>query len=216
MEIIPWLALCTFGIAALVSLRSFTHDFPFELKALSVLWIILFLLDVTGNIMKEKEIHNHWLYNIFGWLFYLPLAWLYYRRITGPWMRKLIKLFVVVFTLLIIVDSLFLEGVRQLQSLIIVCGGASVIFMATGYMRQLYISESNEKISKDPWFWFSVAFILYFGGSVPYLGMFNYLLEHYRDFAAVYYYFINISFTILLHCLIITGFLCRTNYQKLS
>lgn len=215
-EIISWFALCVFGAAAIVSLRSFTRDFPQELKMLSVLWVVLFIIDVVGHIMREKNIHNHWLYNIFGWLFYLPLAGLYYRVMESLFVRKLIKIFAVVFTLLIIADSIFLEGVKQLQSIIIVCGGAAITFMAAAYVRQLYISESNEKISRDPWFWFSVAFIVYFGASVPYLGMFNYLWEHYQDFAAVYYFYINISFTILLHLLIITGFLCRTNYRKSS
>lgn len=215
-EIISWLALSVFGAAAIISLRSFINDFPVELKIFSALWVLLFIIDVIGNIMREMNIHNHWLYNIFGWLFYLPLAGLYYRILESAFIRKLVKLFAVIFTLLIIVDSLFIEGVKQLQSIIIVCGGASVTFMAAAYLRQLYISESNEKISRDPWFWFSVALIVYFGASVPYLGMFNYLWEHYEDFAAVYYFYINISFTILLHCLIITGFLCRTNYRKSS
>jgi hypothetical protein len=215
-EIISWLALGVFGAAALISLRSFINNFPAQLKALSILWVALFVIDLGGHVMKEKGIHNHWLYNIFGWLFYLPLALLYLRNIISPTIRKLIKLFIVAFPLLIVIDSAFLEGVRQLQSVIIVCGGAGITFMAAAYMRQLFLSDSNEKISRDPWFWFSFAFIVYFGASVPYLGMFNYLWENYKDFAAVYYFYINMFFTIVLHCLIITGFLCRTNYRKSS
>lgn len=214
--IIQWVALTVFGAAALVSLRSFRNDFPVVMKSLSVLWITLFMIDLAGNILRIRNNNNHWLYNIFGWLFYLPLALLYFRVIDSTSIRKAIRVFIPVFFVLIIIDSLLIEGVRQLQSVIIVCGGASIAFMAAAYIRQLYISESNDRISADPWFWFSLAFILYFGTSVPYLGMLNFLWENYPHFAALYYYYINISFTIVLHCLIITGFLCRTNYRKSS
>lgn len=216
IEGIPWLALGMFGAAAVVSLRSFRSDFPADLKGLSILWVVLFLIDVAGTFLKVKNLHNHWVYNIFGWLFYLPLAALYYRKLLHPVMRKGIKWFSIVFILLIITDTAFIEGFRQLQSLVIVIGGAAIIVMAAAYFYQLYYSESNESITGDPWFWFSFAFIVYFGASVPYLGMLNYLWEHYKDFAAVYYFYINMSFTIIMHVLIIKGFLCRTNFQKSS
>jgi hypothetical protein len=211
---ISWLALGIFGTAAIISLRSFRNNFPDELKFLSVLWVVLFLIDVVGTIMRIRNINNLWLYNIFGWLFYLPLAGLYYQKINHPVVRKSIRVFAMLFTMMIVADTLFIEGFRQLQSLIIVIGGTAIIILAAAYMRQLYQSESNENITRDPWFWFSIAFVVYFGGSVPYLGMLNYLWEHYTDFAAVYYFYIYIGFTMVMHCLIIIGFLCRTNFQK--
>lgn len=208
--------MAIFGAAALISLRSLRKNFPADLKLLSILWVILFLIDVAGIIMKTRNMHNHWLYNIFGWLFYLPLAALYYQKINQPVIRLCIKVFAILFTLMIIADTLFIEGFWKLQSLVIVVGGTAIIALAAIYLRQLYFSDSNEKITRDPWFWFSIAFIVYFGASVPYLGMLTYLWENYRDFAAMYYFYINITFTMVMHCLIITGFLCRTNFQKSS
>jgi hypothetical protein len=208
--------MSTFGAAALISLRSFSKDFPADLKLLSIQWVVLFLIEVTGIIMKIRDMNNHWLYNIFGWLWYLPLAGLYYQKINHSFIRIFIKVFAILFTMMIIADTLFIEGFWQLQSLVIVVGGTVIIFLGAAYLRQLYFSESNEKITRDPWFWFSIAFIVYFGASVPYLGMFNYLWEHFSDFAAIYYFYIYITFAMVMHCLIITGFLCRTNFQKSS
>lgn len=213
-EWITWIAFGIFGSAAIISLRSFRNNFPTELKLLSVLWVVLFLIDVVGIIMRIRNLNNLWLYNIFGWLFYLPLVGLYYQKIDHPVIRKSIKVFAMLFTLMIVADTFFIEGFRQLQSLVIVVGGTAIIILAAAYLRQLYLSESNESITHDPWFWFSIAFIVYFGGSVPYLGMLNYMWEHYTHFAAVYYFYIYITFTMMMHGLIITGFLCRTNFQK--
>jgi hypothetical protein len=211
---ISWFALCIFGAAAFVSLRSFRYNFPAELKWLSILWVLLFIIDVGGSFLKARHFRNLWVYNIFGWLFYLPLAALYYQIIDHPVIRKGIKVFAIFFIFLVVFDTLFIEGFHQLQSLVIVTGGTAIIILAGSYLRQLYISDSNEKITRDPWFWFSVGFIVYFGASVPYLGMLNYLWQYYTDFAAVYYSYIYIAFTMLMHCLFITGFLCRTNFQK--
>jgi hypothetical protein len=211
---ISWLALGIFGAAAIISLRSFRNNFPADLKWLSVLWVLLFLIDVGGSILKIRNVHNLWVYNIFGWLFYLPLAALYYQKIDNTIVRKCIRVFAVLFMIMIVADTLFIEGFQRLQSLVIVVGGTAITIIAAAYLRQLYQSESNEKITRDPWFWFSIAFIVYFGGSVPYLGMLNFLWEHYTDFAAVYYFYIYITFTMVMHSLIITGFLCRTNFQR--
>jgi hypothetical protein len=211
---ISWLALCIFGAAAIISLRSFRKDFPADLKWLSILWVVLFMIDVGGSILKIENIHNLWVYNIFGWLFYLPLALLYAKKIDHSFIRKCVRVFAVLFSIVIISDTLFIEGFHQLQSLVIVIGGTAIIILAAAYLRQLYLSDSNDRITRDPWFWFSIAFIVYFGASVPYLGMLNYLWQNYMDFAAVYYYYIYITFTLLMHCLIIIGFLCRTNFQK--
>jgi hypothetical protein len=141
---------------------------------------------------------------------------LYYLKLNSAAIRSVIKVSAILFTLLIIADTLFIEGLHKLQSLVIVCGSATIIALAGAYFWQLYNSGSNERISRDPWFWFSCAFIVYFGASVPYLGMFNYLWSNYQDFFAIYYFYIYISFTILLHTLIIIGFLCRASYQKSS
>lgn len=216
IEWISWFALGTFGTAAVISLRSFRNHLSADLKWLSLLWVFLFCLDVIGNVLKEKNFNNLWLYNIFGWFFYLPLCALYYTKLHQPAIRTFIKIFAAILATLIVVDTFFIEGFRRLQSLVIVVGGAGIICLAGAYFRQLYVSDSSEKISRDPWFWFSFAFIIYFGASVPYLGMLNYLWEHYKDFAAAYYFYVNISFTIVLHCLIITGYLCRINFQKSS
>src|SRR5437870_3445374 len=107
---ISWLALSIFGAAAFISLRSFRNNFPPDLKGLSVLWVLLFMIDVGGSILRARNIHNLWIYNIFGWLFYLPLAALYYKKIENSFIRKCIKVFAILFTLMIVADTLFIEG----------------------------------------------------------------------------------------------------------
>jgi hypothetical protein len=109
LQWISWLALCIFGAAAIISLRSFRKNFPADLKWLSILWVVLFMIDVGGSILKIENIHNLWVYNIFGWLFYLPLTLLYAQKIDHSFIRKCVRVFSILLSIVIISDTLFIE-----------------------------------------------------------------------------------------------------------
>jgi uncharacterized membrane protein YidH (DUF202 family) len=213
-QFISWFPLVFVGAAALTSLISFSHQYPNSLKGFSLLWIFNFCVDLTGHILKHLHIRNHWLYNIYDWIFFICLANLYYRQIKNSYIRALIRGFNLAFPLLIVADTIFIENIMSLQSIIIIAGGGFIIFLAAAYFYQMYMSMENEKITRDPWFWFSFGFIVYFGGTVPFMGMLNYLWEINQEFTNAYYRYISNSFAILMNILVIAGFLCRTNYQK--
>jgi hypothetical protein len=205
--------LLVVGLAAATSLISFKYNYPDTLKKLSLLWVVNFLVDLAGHITKYFDIKNHWLYNCYFWIMYLVLAWLYGSVIQDPYVKKSVKWFLVLFPLLIAADCIAF-GITTLQTPVVVAGGVFMICLAAAYFRELYMSDENEPISRDPWFWFSFGFLIHFGGTIPFLGMLNYLWEHYRGFTSFYYLYFSNTFTILLNILIITGFLCRINYQK--
>jgi len=213
-EFYSTLPLLFVGLAAATSLVSFRYNYPEGLKKLSLFWVFNFFVDLTGHITSHLGIKNHWLYNIYFWIMYLTLAYLYDQQIKNRSVHLSIKWFYIAFPLLVIVDAVT-AGIRDLQSLVIVTGDIFMIFLAVCYFRQLYLSEENEKITRDPWFWFSFGFIIHFGGTVSFLGMLNYLWSNYKEFTSFYYLYFSNSFTILLNILIIFGFLCIRNSQKL-
>lgn len=211
--LISTIPLLVVGCAAAISLISFRYNYPLALKKLSLFWVFNFCIDLSGHIMKYAGVKNHWLYNIYFWLMYLTLAYLYDRQVKNKYVHRGIRLFYIIFPLLVLAESM-VSGIQTLQTMMLVTGSVSMIFLAAAYFRQLYLSEDNETVTQDPWFWFSFGFILYFGCTVPFLGMLNYLWGHYKEFTNFYYsYFCN-SFAILLNLLIITGFLCQRNSQK--
>jgi hypothetical protein len=211
--ILLYLPISVVGLAAATSLLSFRYNYTVSLKMFSILLVFNFLADLAGNITKLLEIKNHWLYNISFWIYFVSLAYLYGRQIESNIIRYIIHGFYVLFAIIALTESIK-SGIEELQTNIFVLGGSFIIFLSTAYFRQLYISEDNEKIARDPWFWFSFGFIIYFGGTVPFLGMFNYLLKNFEDFANFYYLYFSNSFAILLNIFIITGYLCRRNYRK--
>ncbi|MHA4809496.1 hypothetical protein ACX0G9_15390 [Flavitalea flava] len=211
--IISTFPLVIVGLAAVVSLVSFRNDFSKALRILSLFWGFNFFVDLTGHITKYYGLKNHWLYNIYFWIMYLVLAYLYDRQIHNKHVHQSIRLFYLVFPLLVLAESL-VSGIQDLQTMVLVSGSVFMIFLAAAYFRQLYLSEETELITRDPWFWFSFGFIIYFGCTVPFLGMVNYLWSHYQEFTNFYYLYFCNSFAILLNLFIITGYLCRRSFQK--
>ena len=211
---ITTLPLVVVGMAATVSLVAFTRDYPLPYKKLSVLWMVNFCVDLAGHLMRAQGLKNHWLYNIYFWILYLAVAHIYASQVRHSIVHKSIRWFYILFPVLVIIET-GLYGLQDLQPIMIVAGSVFMIFLMAAYFRQLYLSEDTEPITRDPWFWFSFGFIIHFGGTMPFLGMLNYLWAYNKPFTSFYYLYFSNSFTIFLNLLIITGFLCRKNYKKL-
>lgn len=212
---ISTLPIVIVGIAAFTSLISFKNDYPGPLKKMSILWIINFCMDLAGHITRYYKIRNSWIYNIWYWIFYLSLAYLYQQEIKSKSVNVITQWFYIMFSILVLVECAG-WGITNLQTGVVVAGGVFIIFLALAYFRQLYLSEENGMISRDAWFWFSFGLIIYLGGAIPFLGMLNYLFSAAPRFTRIYYiYFVN-TLAVLLNLLIIAGFLCLKNYPRRS
>ena len=203
------------GFTALLSIKAFLIDAPPALRMFARLCIITFLVELVGYLTREREL-NHWIYNIFHVFYYIYLANIFYHQLSNDKIKVLIPVFYVTLLLFVIYNTLFIQGLFSLQTYTIVIGGGFIIFLSGAYFWELFISTDHESITRDPFFWFCFGLILYFGGTIPFLGMFNYLSENFYDFTVFYYRNFSNAFSILLSILIMVGFLCRKTYQKLS
>ena len=213
-KIISILPLFFIELAVLVSLLSFRDNFPFNLKRLSLLWIFMFLVEITGHITGMMKIRNFWLYTIFDIIFFLSLAFIFYQQLNSRLTRSIIRIFCIVFSLFAFCNIIFIQKLRDYNSFNYITGGTFIILLAVVYFRKLYEEEKTDSITGDPFFWFSTGFLIYFGSTVPFLGMYNLLLDHYPGFTAFYHKYVYVFFTVLLNILIAIGFLCRKNYPK--
>jgi hypothetical protein len=215
-QVISFLPLFFIGLAALLSIRVFPGESPRPLRMFAQLCIITFLVELTGHLIKGEQNANHWLYNIFHIFYYVYLASIFYQQLKSERIKLLISVFYIVFILFAIYNTLFLQDLFSLQTYPLVIGGAFSIFLSGAYFWELFISTDHESITRDPFFWFTFGLILYFGGTLPFLGMFNYMSDNFYDFTVFYYRYFSNAFSILLNILIMIGFLCRKSYQRLS
>lgn len=198
------------GLTALVSLRVYFVGAPPAMRMLSQLWTIMFALEVVGYFTREG---NVWIYNLFNFLYFFFLAYIYFQVLERELVRLIIQVFYGGFIVFTLINSLFVQGISVFQTLTYVVGGVFVIYLAGAYFWQMLISPDNEKIVRDPFFWVSFGLIVSLGGSVPFFGMLNYLQENFFDFTVFYHRFIVTGvFSIFLSILVMIAFLCRKSY----
>jgi hypothetical protein len=116
--------------------------------------------------------------------------------------------FFFLFPLFVLINTIWFQGFFTWQTYSYVFGGIFIILLSVGYLWQLYLSEETKSIFRDSVFWFVLAWIIYFGITVPYFGMLNYLLKNFPSLALNYYLLVIDVVDCLRNILITAGFLC--------
>jgi len=182
-------------------------------QILSYRWFAVFIvfisiLETIENYMAFKSINNHFFFNIIFALelTLLPLFFKYWLHLLK--VKKIITGFLFIFPVLLLVNTIWIQGFYTLQTYTYVLGGSFVLLLSVAYLRELYTDEETHNIFRNPVFWFCIAYLIYFAVFVPYFGMLNYLVKNQLEFATKYYLII-IDATICLYNILLTvGFLC--------
>lgn len=200
------------GIAAVVAFR---RSQPLHFKMLAIFIFLYALCDTIGAVMAAfYGLKNHFYYNILYGIQYLVISFFYYHILVNRTIRKIISVFFIVFPVLFIVNSAWIQGFYTLQTYSLVFGGCFMLLYTVAYIWQVYTSTETQSIYRDCTFWFSLAWLFYYGLNVPYLGMLNYLLENYPEFALSYYLKVIDLSDCLRSSLLIVGFLCMKWNKK--
>jgi hypothetical protein len=213
-QVVSFVPVLFIGLSAAVSTRALFTDAPPALKMFSRLCIITFCVELIGHLTKD-ETENYWLYNFFHFFYYTYLAHIFYNQLSSDRIKIFIPIFFVAFFAFALYNTLFGQGLYALQTYTMVIGGSFIFLLAGIYFWELIVSD-GESITGDPFFWLSLGLIIYFGGTIPFLGMFNYLLENFYEFTVFYHRNISNAFSILLNILIVVAFLCKKGSPKLS
>ncbi|MCB2408344.1 hypothetical protein [Hymenobacter lucidus] len=91
---------------------------------------------------------------------------IYYLTLSSPAVRLLIQFAAVGFTVFAFLDSLYLEGLQQVNSYTHVAQSALLIGLALLYFEQLLNELHITRLEQDPLFLVSTAVVLYFSGTV--------------------------------------------------
>lgn len=213
-DILPFLPQAAIAVTVLICFLNYKKR-PGYFKSFSYFWLFVLIVEITGHTLGRNGNNNHWLYNISFAITYLLLPWFFSRFPEADFLKKIYPGYAAAFVLFVMVQALYEKPFTELQTPVIVSGGIAVIFFAAYYLWHLYKSDEIIPVHKDPHFWISIGFLFYYVALTPFLGMLNYLWEHYRSFTITYNLIINFGFTILLNTLISVSFLCpKSGFRK--
>jgi hypothetical protein len=196
-------------LTCLTAIFVFRKTLPLPYRWLILLIILLSILETIANAVGFfGRMKNHFVFNIL-YVIQLTLVPYFFRFwIQRSWIKKVISIFIFIFPLSVLINTLWIQGFFTLHTYNFVIGGSFILFLSVAYLGELYTNDESLNIFSNPVFWFSLAYLIYFAVSVPYLGMLNYLWTNYPKFTTLYYELIFEITNCLYNVLLAIGLLC--------
>jgi hypothetical protein len=210
---IYYIFFLTSVIAAFIAYRKN----PRHLRYFAWFLLVTFVLDLTGGIMARLyhifHLSNHWVYNISISVEYQFLPWFYLLVLRTPLIRRIIKIYLIVFPFFIL-NNVLMQGWNTYNTFTLIAGGTFTIFLVVVYFYELLNNTTYINLFAEPLFWISVSLLFYHVGTVPYLGMLNFINDNLPQVAKQYYPLIVKVLNAVMYFLFTIAFLCQFNPRK--
>ncbi|MGI9544257.1 MAG: hypothetical protein ACR2MX_13440 [Cyclobacteriaceae bacterium] len=143
-----------------------------------LLLVISAVVEVTMFTLASYGNTNVFLIPLFM-LIELPLITILYRKVFADSIWKRLIIFIpIAFAIFLVLNVLFGEGAKNLSSYIRSVEGLLIIGITLVWFYQAFNNTSIKAIHREPMFWVSSGFLIYFAGTFFLFITSTYLLEH--------------------------------------
>jgi hypothetical protein len=147
-------------------------------KVLTILLLITLFSEIVSRILVVKIRNSNPPYHIYVVLQFAATSFIYSRLITGWRLHKLILLSVIPFTILSLINTLFVQKFFSFPSNMIMLSYIVFIVFALTLFIQMLDSPKETAIFKQSIFWFNSATLIYSVAVPVCFGVLNYLIKH--------------------------------------
>lgn len=193
-----------------------------------LLYFIPFLfLTVVIEVIGSGWVLTDWfssyryaIYNIFTTIEFIFYSAVFYSQFRKEYFKKIVVLFIPIFTLLVIINLAFIQGLNKtFHTYTFLLGSFFVVVFCCCFFYESVLPERiDEQLSKQPFFWISSGLLIYYLGSVIINALFDYLTTNDMKIEGMRIYgIINNSLNVILYTsFIISFFLCPDNKKTSS
>jgi hypothetical protein len=187
------------------------------IKAFALLMLVTAIIEI-GNLYNifpyYNNDNNHWTYNILTVFEFYFFSYFFYRILAGSFSRKLIRVFVFVYPLVLIISFLTIQKWYNFHSYTYILGELYLVILCLLYFKELYMAREFKKLSTLPEFWIVTGLLIFTSGQLPYMILINYLNTHFLKASAYFNYYILTSMNILMYTMFSIGLLWSIKTQK--
>jgi|SRR5690606_18318377 len=217
MDIIYQIYLGVLTIVALTTIVSLKQKFSYPVKIIVILVLYTCLVEwsvfLKFKFFSDKTSAN--IYNCFMLAQYLGFAYYFQQIIRFSWIRKAIQFFLYLYPVFWYLLVFFVFKPSEWNSYVYMVGGMFTILWAASYCYQLLNTDDPVALQFCSEFWIAIGLIFFYMCSVPYMGMFNFLIEVHNDLAALLRIPLQIS-NIVMYTLFSYAFICQLTATKRS
>jgi len=148
-------------------------------------------------------------YNIIMLGEFLGYAYLFYLITRLQWLKKLAIALMAIFPIFWVIVVFALFGFSNWNSYVYVGGSIFIMLFAIVYYYELITNADIKRLSNNSEFWIATGLLIFYAGNLPFLGMYNFLIAHYRDLANNLTTVLKVL-NIIMYSLFAYAYLCRT------
>ena len=201
------LALC---VSFLASLTLYKRPVPSEsfLKLFPPLLLTTIGIEYWGYYLTVRDQNNMMLYNfftLFEFLYYLIVISLI---ITSTKMRKAIMITLVLYTLIAVINILFIQDSKQFHSMGYSLGCLIIVTYCVYFFLELFRSPKSIKLANNPAFWICSGLLFFYCCGFPLWALAKYwvdissvILEKFDQIVQILNVFLYSMFTIAFICI---------------
>jgi hypothetical protein len=181
------LAACVAGFISWRKMKgSYWRAFPVYLS-------VILMTELTAEYFKhmyDNDRVNNNIYRFFGIpLEFVFLFWLFYQHFRKTDMRMLPTILATGYVVSIPVDILYVSRMRYFFDSFSYCvGNVFLLVLLMTFFLRFSRSEAILAYKSDMMFWVCTGLMIFYLGTLPLFGMWNTLIDHYRNLFWVLYY----------------------------
>lgn len=156
---------------------------------------IWFLFDIIGTTLALNGIYNLYLFHLHTYVELGFFLWVY-SDILSRDKSRLLKIFALIFYVLSVLNSIFLESFMEFNSNQRYLEGVILIIVCLLYFNQLFKELKIEKLERDPYFLLTSVILIYFCGTLFLFATYNYVEKE----VANYYWDVHSILNIIINC----------------
>lgn len=164
---------------------------------------IIFVFDLWATSLAIEGQKNWFVYNILMGLEFLILSVYLNMILKSKKLKNYLNVSCIVFFVYSVIH-VFLNGINTLMMPFSIVSGSILSFF---FLLFLIYGQTESKWIKSPDNWFALGSIFYLVGTIPFQGMFLYLIDKKQDLAITLFEVINMGLSHIRFLLILVGFL---------
>ena len=157
---------------------------------------------------------NHWIYNIITPIQVVFMLFVYQKISLTKKYKSFISLVIVIFVIFTLLNILFIQSFFRFNTYSYIFGCLLLLITCLKYFIDLHKTEISLPIFKSPFFWITTGNLIYYAGSMFYMGSINYILDkQLDDFGDLVNIFVYL-FTSLQFLFFLFGLLCSWKAEQ--
>ncbi|WP_438710368.1 hypothetical protein ACSTS3_15305 [Aquimarina muelleri] len=163
------------------------------------------LNEISGILIREYiSKYNAIIYNIYYCINFTYLLLIYRHYINNIKYRKLIFAFILIYYIVLIINSFFENYLIEFQSVPYIMAATFIITSISIYFVEILNTEKVLYVKKNLLFWISVGLLLFYIGNIP----FRILRNYYEDLTdAKILVLLNVILAVIMNACYIIGFI---------